>query len=229
MAIELIKPEMKERTLDDDPFFRLDVKPPGSFERTFDMKFDLEGQYGSPFNWVREFASQGWNLPSLFDYHAIFSALYDLRDSGNENVERLRNSFSRGELSWDTPPTATSSLVDKCECGNAKMYHSFGQPDLFVRDFPSFTSGRIGEHADHQDALRALLGTGDVDRIAAVWEWVSETDNYLVLDEKAKERKGYLTLTLGKSYHQLGGGIVLSDYCNVSIGARAVKKEIFGF
>lgn len=225
-GIKLVSPEIKKPTINDEPFYRMEGVKVGLYKHDLDARKLSEDTYDGPLDWIASFAKHGWKLPSLMDYQGIFSALYDLRESGNEDVEKSRNSFSRDEFE-DSTHNSTSTVIRACKCGDAKVFHSYGQPDMAVKDFPGFAPGRIGAYPDHEDALEALLGTSDVDRVAKVWEWVAGRENIsLLLGRTGRTNRDSQTVTLGYSFSQgsCGLGIVVDDYFNVGIKARAFRK-----
>ncbi len=225
--IELIAPEEKKLTPSDKPFYRVSNIAVGHSTQVLDVSRDQERQYGDPFSWIRTLSQVGWKLPSLQEYHAVFSGLYGAR--GNRQVRsqvaELRNSFQAGEFLGHRTPTATSTVISYCSCGEGTIIQDYGQPEMWSNKFPGFTSGRIGKHADHKDALKVLVGTGDIDvgEVAEVWEWIAGQEVNLIFEAK-KCADDFYTVTLGGSYEQSGLGIVVANYNNVSIKARAFRK-----
>jgi hypothetical protein len=222
-SIKLVEPIKREPTPDDTPFYRLNNVCRRNLNFNFDISSYKETKYQTPFSWITTLDRMGWKLPSLEEYHAVFSYLYDKRDNPNfkDQVNKLKNIFANSEFS-DGTKTCTSTFIEYCGCGEANIFQNYNQSNNLKDRFNEFTPGKIGSNSDHEKALTSLVGIGDVDRVAAVWGWIS--GKKISLDFEAMRNPNRLyTVTIGRT-NDLDIGILVGDYSNVTLEARAFRR-----
>ena len=227
--IQLVEPQERIVTPSDRKYFRLNRVFIWNRPYIIDVAKRKEEKYRGTVDWIRHLANIGWKLPSLEEYHHVFSLIYDLRQKpGFRSLARaMRKTFQENEFS-DTTPYMTSTTLDFCSCGQGLMSQGFGQPYMWHRmNFPEFTSGKIGKHDSHKKALKLLMGDEDIDRITAVWKWIAGRDVSLCISEKKINPNDSYYIILASNFfagHVTAGAGILARKIDATACARAFRR-----
>lgn len=214
--IELITPRM---TPSHRSFFRLGDVPLEDSTHRVDISETLEELYAIPSHWVKELSEVGWKLPSVKDYHAVFSFIYANRKNSKfeETINSLRETFARNEFCYSSPKLATSTYA---------FYNQSQLQEPAIPNLPAFTPGGIGEYADHEAFLNALLGTRDVDNVAAIWNYVSSQEIRLLSRPNIAYGNPIVSVILGSCLRSSGVGITIDNH-PATMSARPFRMDSY--
>jgi len=152
-------------------------------------------------------------------YHSVFGALFSQK--GKQESEEAR-AFIQKSMRERYPMTLTRIFYKPKE--KDTIIHNYNTADRY-----SINEDIVGKDraiiAKDSNALTALLGEGDINKIKAIYNWINETDTWIWrLNEKPKsvdERVAWFIADSDRAYLNCNWD---PDSSNSSLGVRVVRE-----
>jgi len=188
--------------------------------QTVEIRTSTLDKYCDPLYRIGSLAESEWSLASLPLYNAVIEMLYAHREGFQPaTIDKVKQKLSR-EFA-DGTALATSSFLDKCNCGKTKVVHDYGDVRTRAHKLPEYETLHLSEQSDQ--VLEAVLEPIKPETVAASWNWIGGPDlklSFKVGDSSfAPGTLGWESLDHGINFH--GGNL------DVGISARGFKIKSY--